>query len=304
LLPYAPESGPAAASIEKRVWQLKHVMDFPSAGDLWLISTVYPDGTVAALEELVGSHGGVGGEQTDAFILHPADMEVPDTRNSTDVYHILNNHRGAPVVEQPVRVTAEVADWAFPTMLTGLGRFTTWMGYALRCLFLDRQAYQAVVKDPYMTGPALLIALVMVTLASIARTDGFDLGRVVGDIGLWLGSVFIIYLAGLTLTRQGDFTKTFRAVGFAQSVYLIAILTLFPQLAPVIRLFMLVLGFLATWLAAATAHETRGWRTLLLPVVAYLVLILGTVIIGILLAGAKFTLQGVLFNLGIQPPSQ
>ena len=70
-------------------------MEFPSAGDLWLISTVYADGTVAALEELIGSHGGVGGEQTDAFILHPSDMEVPETRNSTDVFHILNNHRGA-----------------------------------------------------------------------------------------------------------------------------------------------------------------------------------------------------------------
>ena len=116
-------------------------------------------------------------------------------------------------------------------------------------------------------------------------------------------AVFIIYLAGLTLSRQGDFTKTFRAVGFAQSVYLIAILAFFPPLAPVIRLFMLVLGFLATWLAAATAHKTSGWRTLLLPVVAYLVLIVGTVIVAILLAGAKFTLQGVLYSLGIQPPS-
>ena len=38
----------AAASIDKRVWQLKRVMDFPNAGDLWLISTIYPDGTVAA----------------------------------------------------------------------------------------------------------------------------------------------------------------------------------------------------------------------------------------------------------------
>jgi hypothetical protein len=56
-----------------------------------VISTVYPDGTVAALEELVGNHGGLGGEQTDAFIFHPADMEVPETRNATDVFHILNN---------------------------------------------------------------------------------------------------------------------------------------------------------------------------------------------------------------------
>jgi len=97
LLPYAPESGPGAASIEKRVWQLKRVMEFPSAGDLWVISTLYPDGTVAALEELIGSHGGVGGEQTDAFLFHPPDLEVPETRNSTDVFKVLNARRGAPV---------------------------------------------------------------------------------------------------------------------------------------------------------------------------------------------------------------
>jgi uncharacterized membrane protein YvlD (DUF360 family) len=93
--PYAPQEGPGAASVEKRVWQLARVMEFPSAGDLWLISTVYPDGTVAALEELVGNHGGLGGEQTDAFIFHPADMEVPETRNSIDVFSILNSRRGS-----------------------------------------------------------------------------------------------------------------------------------------------------------------------------------------------------------------
>ena len=29
------------------------------------------------------------------------DMEVTETRNSTDVFHILNNHRGKPVAEKP-----------------------------------------------------------------------------------------------------------------------------------------------------------------------------------------------------------
>ena len=53
-----------AASIEKRAWRVRRVMDFPHAGDLMVISTVHPDGTVAALEELIGNHGGIGGEQT------------------------------------------------------------------------------------------------------------------------------------------------------------------------------------------------------------------------------------------------
>jgi hypothetical protein len=301
VLPYARESGPGAASLEKRIWQLKRVMDFPSAGDLWLISTVYPDGTVAALEELVGNHGGLGGEQTDAFIFHPADMEVSETRNSTDVFHILNNHRGAPVVvKAPAMVPEEIHDWAPGTMLTGLGQFTTWIGYALRCLFLDGKAYQAVANNPYMTGPALLIMLVMVSLGSVARNGSVDLIRIAGDIGLWFVAVFILYLAGVALTRQGTFTKTFRAVGFAQSVYLVGILALVLSLAPLFRLLMLVLGFVATWLAASTAHEIRGWRTFLLPGVAFLILILGAVIIAVLFAGAEFTLQGVLYSLGLR----
>ena len=84
LLMYAPAQGYGASTVETRAWQTQRVMDFPHAGDLMLISTVYPDGTVAALEELIGSHGGMGGEQTDAFIFHPPDMPVTETRNAID----------------------------------------------------------------------------------------------------------------------------------------------------------------------------------------------------------------------------
>ncbi len=80
VLPYAKAEGHGAGTLDTRVWQLNRVMEFPNAGDLWVISTVFPDGTVAALEELIGNHGGLGGEQTDAFIFHPADMEVMETR--------------------------------------------------------------------------------------------------------------------------------------------------------------------------------------------------------------------------------
>ena len=52
------------------------------APDLLLISQYDPElGEVAAFEELIGSHGGLGGPQTEPFILHPAewtlDEEVP-----------------------------------------------------------------------------------------------------------------------------------------------------------------------------------------------------------------------------------
>ncbi len=102
LLPYAPAGVNAHghADLDTRIWQIKRVMDFPHAGDLMVISMVYADGTVAALEELIGNHGGLGGEQTDAFLFHPADMAVPPTRNSIDVFHILNGRREQLVVEE------------------------------------------------------------------------------------------------------------------------------------------------------------------------------------------------------------
>ena len=78
---------------ELRTWQLRRVADYPCAGDLTIISTVYPDNTVAALEELIGVHGGLGGEQTDSFLLHPPDMVVTPTRSSTDIFGQLNARR-------------------------------------------------------------------------------------------------------------------------------------------------------------------------------------------------------------------
>jgi len=47
--------------------------------DLVLNSTYWPeDDEVAAFEELVGSHGGMGGTQSHPFVLFPADLPYPD----------------------------------------------------------------------------------------------------------------------------------------------------------------------------------------------------------------------------------
>ncbi|HZY45569.1 MAG TPA: alkaline phosphatase family protein [Anaerolineae bacterium] len=77
-----------------RAQQLWRVAQFPHSGDLIIVSTMYHAEQVAAFEELVGSHGGLGGEQTSAFLLHPADVPVPEMKNSTDVFPVLNARRG------------------------------------------------------------------------------------------------------------------------------------------------------------------------------------------------------------------
>ena len=134
LKPYAPEDPDAfgASSLETRVWQVRRVMDFPNAGDLMVISTVYPDGTVAALEELIGNHGGLGGEQTDAFIFHPPSLAVGSTRNAIDVFQILNDFRSQPISIEELEEEQEPAsaedEWSWANLWAGPERCADLVG--------------------------------------------------------------------------------------------------------------------------------------------------------------------------------
>ena len=58
---------------------LRRTDSFPHCPDLVLNSTYWPEtDEVAAFEELVGSHGGVGGPQSHPFACFPADLGWPD----------------------------------------------------------------------------------------------------------------------------------------------------------------------------------------------------------------------------------
>lgn len=59
---------------------LRRLDSFSHCGDLMLISMLDEEtGEVAAFEELVGSHGGLGGHQTEAFLLYPTELSAPPT---------------------------------------------------------------------------------------------------------------------------------------------------------------------------------------------------------------------------------
>ncbi len=64
------------------------------APDLLLVSQYDPElGEVAAFEELIGSHGGLGGPQTEPFILHPSDwpLDEPVPLGAPAVYRNLRS---------------------------------------------------------------------------------------------------------------------------------------------------------------------------------------------------------------------
>lgn len=303
---------------ELRAWQVRRIADFPHAGDLIVNSTVYEDGTVAAMEELIGSHGGMGGEQTDAFIFHPGDMEVPPTRNSADVFGIFNARRGQPVsageaagaAEERAGAAgktatrgaalAEVDAWSFSTLAKGIFQQAgTWAGLALRALMLDRKAYREVSRDPLMTGPALLLGLVGSGIMAYVLADRLSPAAIAAGMASWLVTVLGIFWAGQLLGSRADFTQAFRAVSFARVPHFLYLLAFLPEVGPLARIAAIFIGFFATWMAAVESLRLSRWRALVLPLLTLAILAVGLNALRTLESGAMITLESLKQDLGV-----
>jgi uncharacterized membrane protein YvlD (DUF360 family) len=137
--PLAPYGDP-----DHRAAQIERLARFPHAGDLIANSTLYPDGQVAAFEELVGSHGGLGGQQTEPFILHPPDMRVPHTSSAADLFALLDARRGLPGRPYYPQLSRRRADAWMPEalvallLIAGLGLAAAWLdwrGFTLHTLY-------------------------------------------------------------------------------------------------------------------------------------------------------------------------
>jgi uncharacterized membrane protein YvlD (DUF360 family) len=294
--------------VEKRAWQLRRIADFPSGGDLTIISTIYPDGSVAALEELIGNHGGMGGEQTDSFLLHPGDMEVPPTRSSVDIFALLNARRSRP--PQPKKVvepTRARDDWAFSNLLAGLRRGGDWFELAVRTLMLDRTAYRAIADFGLMTGPALLLSLLGGFIKfymewRIASDDGGQLLlEFLAGYGLWLLTVLIVHGAAHVLRGKAQFTQTFRVMGFVQGVHILDLLGFIQPFAGIVTVATTLLALIANWLGVSEAHRLRGWRTILLPILYLIIFGAGFIAVAGLLRGLGFAFETLGTRFGLMP---
>lgn len=297
LLPYG--------DLEVRAWQLRRVADFPSAGDMTIISTLYPDGTVAALEELIGNHGGLGGEQTDSFILHPADMVIPATRSSVDMFPLLDARRDRPAPPRKVEQQVPAADeWAPGNLLRGLQHPSVWGALALRSIILDRTAYRTIAARSELTGPALLLSLVGVAMTALvdnAATGAGFLTMFAGRYILWIVGVLVLHGTAHVLRGKGTFTQTFRAMGFVQAVELLKLLWFIGPIAPLVIPGVALVALFAAWIAVSEAHELRGWRTLLLPVLFTLIIVVGGWALGTLFTGGEFSLNALAQLFGFVP---
>lgn len=295
----------AYGDADLRAWQVGRVADFPSAGDLILISTFYPDGTVAALEELIGSHGGLGGEQTDSFLLHPADFALPPSmRNAADLFAALNARRGLPVVAPPAVATRRRDDWAVGNLLGGLRRVRDWAELLLHVLVFDRAAFHPIATLGSMTGPALVLSLAAALIAALIEGPDPNQGVAVqfaGRYGLWLLTVAAMNAAARVLRGRAHFSGTFRVLAFVQVFSLFELLRLIQGFGPWVSALTTLLTLLAAWIGVSEAHRLRGWRTLALPLL-YIGFIVAGVFVGLnMVGGFDFAVETLARRIGLRP---
>jgi len=294
-----------------RAKQLLRLAKFPHAGDLVVISTLYPDGQVAAFEELVGCHGGLGGQQTDSFLFHPADMEVPPTSNSADVFHILNARRGLPMEEKvPQEAVAVESAWSWGNLFAGMRDLSGLLSRSLRALRLERSLFREVADDPKANGQALLI-FILFGIAS-GLFDAFNdslpgdpilkfVLDVLGTLLVWSLIILLATVAGRVLKGKGTFSRAFRAVGFAHVPEAITWLQIIPVAGSLFNVVGTVMLLVATWLALQESLRIYKWRALLIPLVALVIVLLAIEVINLVASGAALTVETILAQLGLLP---
>ncbi|MGW7790427.1 alkaline phosphatase family protein, partial [Streptomyces tricolor] len=100
--------GPGAADAVRRTHS------FPHTADIMVNSAYDPaDGEVLAFEEQIGSHGGLGGAQSQPFLLSPRDLSAPVAAGerltgAEQIHHVLRrwlNELNGPQVPLPTTAT-------------------------------------------------------------------------------------------------------------------------------------------------------------------------------------------------------
>ncbi len=112
---YAFGEDPLAHYGERAADHLSRTDGFANAPDILVMSAVNPDtGEVYAFEELVGSHGGLGGPQTRPFVFHPVELPYPTEPvvGAESLHRVLMNWvRPSDSVDEPTPQSTERLDF-------------------------------------------------------------------------------------------------------------------------------------------------------------------------------------------------
>lgn len=234
---------------EVRAEQLRYLADFPEGGDLIIFSSVFPDGTVAAFEELIGSHGGMGGNQTDAFIFHQSDISIPDNiTNSNQVFSFFNGRRNTPVpLEQAAEHVEKKEEWGWSALLNGIKNTRKWTVHLRDILLYQTDVYRKVADDPALNGPAVLITLgsFLTFLTVFSALRSFPDGAVVGAF-YWLALTMLRVIgSNLTMLILRD------PLPYSQQVRVM----MFNSIFDILWLGILIPGASGVWMVLSIANR-------------------------------------------------
>ncbi len=220
---------------EIRAQQLSYLSSFPNGGDIIVFSTVYPDGTVAAFEELIGSHGGMGGEQNSAFIFHEILTPVPDgITNSAGIYSVLRSRREieiTPPVEElfTAKGTLKTNEWGFKKLAAGISDTQKWTTLLRDALLFQIKAYRKISLDASLNGAALLLFILsllpnlIVTLHAEFSLKGVMFGLLLWSLK-WMVTSGAAYLTSLAIRSKATFIQLLRVL-MISNVYDILLLS-------------------------------------------------------------------------------
>jgi hypothetical protein len=113
--------------------------------------------------------------------------------------------------------------------------------------------------------------------------------------------VLAVFAAGQLLADNGSYTRTLRGLGFANVVTLIEMIGLIPALAPLAAPLGALLSLVAIWMGAAMAHNARGWRSIILPILGIFFVVAVPLLAQTMFGGAILGLESLLRQLGLMP---
>ena len=279
---------------EKRQKQLRYLMDFPSGGDLVIISPVYEDGTVAAYEELIGSHGGLGGQQTDPFLMHSSVIKVDETIiNANQVFSVLEKIKNSPSAESAGEKQEEAEDnTSIKALWRQIKNTKHWIPVLIRSLYFSPDAYRTAAWDPSFNGPSLLIGLISFLCTWIAVNDNFrfqfsplaNFGLVVLFYGI---AVLAGYLSVVMLRGKREPWKIARAFLFTSYWGILWLLVLTRQAVFAWVAIVLLLQVNALTSSAFSAGKLKRKQIIVLFII--LILLIPALMCGSLLMYRFFT---------------
>jgi len=181
----------------------------------------------------------------------------------------------------------------------GLAQVGKWLKLAWQALILKREAYREIARDVYMTAPALLISLVAQTIQSWSVQGRLDVVNILLRYGVWLFSVLLLFIAARFLRGKHRYTTTLRVAGFAQSAHVLELLAFIPAIGQTVRFLAVILSIFGVWMGVATANELKGWRTIILPLLYLVVMVIALAFLVAAFKGTAYTLQALQQALGL-----